>query len=377
MTQRSVLVVGGGIAGLTVANAFADTGHLVDVVEVEPTWPAIGWGLSLTGPALRALDRLGVADECIAAGYAINQVYNCGPDSEPFSVQTMPKLIGDDRAAQAGIPRPVLREILRTRAAAKGVNLRSGLTVETLTEQADGVVVELTDGTGGRYDLVIGADGVGSATRSAIGLPATPQYNGQMVWRARVPRPDWGDILNTFAGEGNHAGMIPITQQEAYIFHTENAAEPYSIPREELADRMRARLSGFTGRFADLCAKIVDPDLVVRRPVQVLMAEPPWHRGHVVLIGDAAHTPSPQMISGAALAIEDALVLADLIGPADGEYPKGGLPGLLDQFAARRYDRCALVVSASIQMSELEREGRHPEAHQVQGRTFGALAAPM
>ena len=368
---REILVVGGGIAGLTVAGALAGNGHHVRVVELEPAWPTVGWGLSLTGPALRALDTLGLADRCIAEGFGVNEVHNCGRDTELLAVQPMPRLLGPERVAQAGIPRPALREILRQRAVDVGVELRSGVTVEELHD--DGRTT-FTDGETRSYDLVIGADGVRSAVRALIGLDVTPRYTGQLVWRARVPRPAWGDGLITVADNGANAGMIPIAPDEAYVFHTENTPDVSPVPDERLADLLRERLSNFTGRFAELVAAIVDPAQVVRRPVHVLMADAPWHRGRTVLIGDAVHTPSPQLISGAAIAIEDAVLLAETLGTG---YDDDDLPALLDKFAARRYGRCAAVVDASIRMSELERAGRHPEAHGVQGQAFRALAAPI
>ena len=210
----------------------------------------------------------------------------------------MPKLLGPDRFAQAGIRRPVLREILRTRAAAAGVELRSGLTVTALDDVPGGVAATFTDRTTGEYDLVVGADGVRSGTRVLIGVEATPEYTGQMVWRARVKRPEWGTVLVTVADSGVSAGMIPIGEDEAYVFHIENTPDPRPVPDDQLADLLRGRLVGFGGRFADVISTIVDPVAVVRRPVHVLMVEPPWRRGAVVLIGDAIHAPSPQMISG-------------------------------------------------------------------------------
>ena len=370
---RKILVVGGGIAGLTTANALAGGGHTVRVVELEPTWPTVGWGLSLTGPALRALDRLGLADQCVAAGFRVDSVHNCDRDSALLVDQPMPKLLGPDRAAQAGIRRPVLREILRERAASAGVELRSGLTVAALDEGPGRVRVALTDGSSDDYDLVVGADGVRSALRTTIGVPAAPRYTGQMVWRARVRRPGWADVITTVAHNGVNAGLIPISSDEAYVFHTENTAEPTPLPDDRLADLMRQRLATFRGRFAEVVAAIVDPAQVVRRPVHVVMAEAPWHRGRVVLIGDAVHAPSPQLISGAALAIEDAVLLAEVLGPS---FADEDLPTLLDKFAARRYARCAAVVDASLRMSAEERAGRHAEAHGVQGEAFRALAAP-
>jgi 2-polyprenyl-6-methoxyphenol hydroxylase-like FAD-dependent oxidoreductase len=380
MSQRSILVVGGGIAGLTVANALAEAGHVVEVVEIDPNWPTVGWGLTLTGPALRALEPLGLADECIAAGFGSTDVCNCIENSQQVATVTPPRLLGPERPAQAGIARPVLREILRTHAEKRGVTLRSGVTVSTMVDDPQdptGVQIQFDDGSFGSFDLVVGADGIRSATRSMIGIEATPGYTGQMVWRARVPRPEWALATNTFAGKTNSCGLIPIGADSAYIFHTENTDDTQPVPHDELADRFRARLANFTGRIADVLAGVTNPDDVVRRPVHVLLADQPWHRGRTVLIGDAAHAPSPQMISGAALAIEDALVLTEVLGTAENGYADDDLQGILAGYAARRYNRCAAVIEASLKMAGIERSDNPMEAHKVQGMAFAAMAAPM
>ena len=379
MSARKILVVGGGIGGLTLAIALTGGGHHVEIAEIDPEWPTVGWGLSLTGPALRALAPLGLAEACTAAGYGITQVDNNNSQSEPFNTINPPRLAGPGLPSQAGIARPALHQVLRDRVDRLGTVVRQGLSVEALTETEAGVVVRFTDGTEGSYDLVVGADGVRSAVRSLIGSDATPRYTGQMVWRALVERPEWATGINTYAGVPHNAGMIPISDKQAYVFMTENSETITLVPDELLADQMRAHLSGFTGRFADVCAGIVDPTSVVRRPVHVLLADAPWHRGRTVLIGDAVHSPSPQMISGAALAIEDAVVLAELLGPADADtdWSPSALDALLTAFVARRHARCELVVNASVRMSELDREGRFQEAHGVQGACFGALAAPI
>ncbi len=366
-----VLVVGGGIGGLTAAIALRQGGHSVELVEIREDWAVTGWGLSLTGPALRALDTLGLADRLIDLGYGITTIANCDSDGNLIAEVELPGLLGPGRPAQAGIARSELTRVLRDSAASHGAVLRTALTVAQTVENGTSVTAVLSDGTTRDVDLVVVADGAGSKTRELLGIDVTPAYTGQMVWRAVVPRPAWADRLFTFFGPGDNAGLIPISAAYAYCFLTENLPTPDVLPDDELADRMRERLRPFGGRVAEVRESIRKPEDVVRRAVNTVLAELPWNAGRVVLVGDAAHTPSPQLVSGAALAVEDAVVLAEELSRTPDVLEA------LDAFGRRRHDRAALVVEASRRVARLEQAGQQTEVPGLLGRTHGALAAAI
>lgn len=367
MHNEEVLIVGGGLAGLTLAIALAEQGRSAVVVDQRASWDIAGWGVSLTGPMLRALDALGLADACVGRGYGITQITNCTAAGEVRGVITPPRLAGSGRPAMAGIFRPVLHRVLLDRAAECDLAIRLATTVDRLDDDGDGVDVTFSDGSVARFGAVVGADGVHSRVRSLIGIPTTPRFTGQTVWRALVDRPPWATSLHTFAGPVHNAGLIPISETHAYVFLTEATPEPMPVADEDRASVMRALLADFSGRLAAVREQIVDPESIVRRPVEALLVPLPWHRGRVVLIGDAVHAPSPQLVSGAALAVEDAVVLSASL---DGEES-------FARFGDRRYERCRMVVESSVQIGEWEREGRHAEVHALQDRCFGALAAAI
>ena len=367
--HRRVLVVGGGIGGLTAAIALRRHGHAVEVVEVRDTWEVTGWGLSLTGPALRTLDTLGLADPLIALGSGITTIATCGADGEVLAEVDLPRLLGPGRPSQVGIARPELARMLRESATDAGAVLHTSSTIAALADRGDHALATLSDGTTREVDLVVVADGVASPTRALLGIDAARTYTGQMVWRAIVPRPGWADRLFTFFGPADNAGLIPISERSAYCFITENTPTADMVPDHELADRMRDLLRPFSGRVAEVRESITDPDNVVRRPVHTLIVKEPWHVGRAVLIGDAAHTPSPQLVSGAALAIEDAVVLAEELARTP------DTARALDAFFLRRLDRARLVVEASVEIARLEQAGRQADVPGVLGRVHGALAA--
>lgn len=151
------------------------------------------------------------------------------------------------------------------------------------------------------------------------------------------------------------------------------------IPQDELVSRLKAYVSDFPAPMVqDILEQITDADKVNYRPLETLMMPAPWYKNRVVMIGDAAHATIPQLGSGAALAIEDAVVLAELLQTDD------SVEIILENYMKRRYERCKMIVDVSNQLAEWERmewngiplpEGANMGA--LMGKTLAALAAPI
>src|SRR5438105_6525024 len=135
---------------------------------------------------------------------------------------------------------------------------------------------------------------------------------------------------------------------------------------------MRELLADFGGHIGEVRSRITDPARIVYRPVGSLLLPPPWYKGHVVLIGDAAHTAPPQLASGATIAIEDAIVLAELLAALPVE-------AALERFMQRRFERCRIVVENSWQLGEWEKTPEAPGAAPTAliQASMKALAAPI
>jgi 2-polyprenyl-6-methoxyphenol hydroxylase-like FAD-dependent oxidoreductase len=351
-------------------------GIAVDLVELNPDWAPDGAGITISGPSLRALRTVGVVDEVIARGGHWTHIDICAADGTIMNTVPVAHPFGaEDLPPTAGIMRVVLADILAKATRAAVVAVRLGVSFETLTQDADGVDVVFTDGTKGRYDLVIGADGVNSKVRSVI-MPEFPgpKFSGQSSWRAVVPRTRKNSTI--FMGKTTKAGLNPVSETECYLFTLDQRDKMDYIAPEQWPAKLAELLSEFGGLVGDIRKGLLDGiiahDRIVYRPLSGHMINAPWHRGRIVLLGDAVHATTPHLASGAGIAIEGAVVLAEEIAR------RHSLEGALIAYAGRHYDRARLVVSASGRMGQLEQTGGSVEEHrQVMINAMEALRAPI
>lgn len=366
-----VLVAGAGIAGLAVARALGSRGRSVRVVELEKDWGSGGSGLLLHGPAVRALAALGLLEDVKRSGFCLQEIVYLDGESQVTATARLPQLAGAEEPGAVGIMRHALREVLFDGARAAGAEVLRGVTVRSLEATDDGVAAELTDGTTVRCGFVIGADGIRSSLREMLfGDEVRPEYTGTVVWRAMLGRPRDVDRFYVFNGRTVVCGLCPVSFEKMYIFVVE-AMPDFSVldPRRE-PERMQDLLSDFTGLAGELREEITDPSQVVRRPVESVLDPLPWHRLGTVLIGDAVHAPPPTLAAGAAIALEDAVVLAEMVCAA------GRRDDVLEAFGNRRWERCRLVVESSLQRNEAQLEGRDFDTVSFERAVWSELAKP-
>lgn len=345
---NKVLVVGGGIGGLCAAIALRRKGIEVDLIELKAEWTVYGVGIIQQSNVVREMAKLGVLDGYLDAAFAFEDVSINTTDGQPLVRIPGQRLAGPEYPANVGISRLALHQVLSETAIELGASVRLGLSVESLIEEGEAVDVLFTDGSRGRYDLVVGADGLFSKVRSLLfGDKYQPRFTGQSVWRYNFPRPAEIDHLANFQGPAGNAGLVPLADNLMYMFVTSH--EPGN-PRmdTDLAAEMRKRLSGFGGLIGELREQINDSSQVVYKPLEVVFVSEPWYRGRVLLIGDAAHAATPHLGQGAGMAIEDALVLGE-------ELTAGGsIEQQLERFMARRYERCKYIAESSILAGDKE-----------------------
>ena len=351
---NNVLVVGAGLAGAGVAIHLAGKGVAVDLLEIKPEVAALGSGITLQGNAMRELKSLGVWDQVQAAGYVFDTTGIRAPDPNGTVVAEIAdaKTGGPDLPAAMGMPRPELAHILIDRATEVGVKVRLGTTFTELSQDDAGVDVTFADGSTGRYDLVIGADGLRSWTRRALGINLETKSVGMGIWRAFGPRP--ASVTRTdlyYGGPSYIAGYCPTGENSLYAYIVEDAQDRSALSPEEQLATMKQLSQAYHGPWDEIRETLTDPSRVNYTWFETHVLDVPWNRGRVVLIGDAAHTCPPTIAQGGAMALEDAVVLAELLTERDALDQD-----LWDAFHARRFERAKTVVDASNQLAQWQLE---------------------
>jgi 2-polyprenyl-6-methoxyphenol hydroxylase-like FAD-dependent oxidoreductase len=348
-----ILVVGAGIGGLGAAIALRRRGHQVDVVEVKPDFSVYGVGISQPANGLRALRALGVLDEVVAAGFVFDYADYYDGDGE--LIVHVPSGFGDAATPpRIALSRVDLHQILIAATERHEVKIRYGTTVESFTDLADVADVVCSDGRRERYELVAAFDGIRSATRRTLfgaGYDAT--YSGFGVFRILLPRPAELTGARVYQTLGAKAGFMPLAAEWMYLYLVVDDPEGAIHDPAEFPRIMRERMAPFAasslpGRARDgLGAETAG---IVWSPISDVTLPLPWFRGHVGVLGDAAHACAPHLAQGAAMALEDAVVLAEELSGA------GSLAQRLDRFQQRRFPRAKFVqdVSHAILAAEME-----------------------
>ncbi len=333
-----ILIVGGGIGGLSLAAALHQQGFTPDLVERTAEWRATGAGIGVLANGMRMLRVLGLDRAVAQAGAVLRRWAFCNADGEILCSTDLEALWGDVGPC-IGIERGKLHQALLAGAAA--VPARLGVGLAGLTQDADRVSVDFSDRSRADYDLVVGADGIHSTVRTlAIGGPP-PRYAGQVVWRSVIPtRPRGLDDMLVVMGDGCFFGLVPVGSGRTYGFAGLDAAEPFQDPLAGRLERVRRRFAHLGGPVPEYLAAL-ECDEQLRFDVIEWVETDRWHAGRVVLIGDAAHAGPPHMGQGGCMAMEDALVLSECLREAD------TLENALDAYVARRRPRTDWVQAQS------------------------------
>ncbi len=370
---NQALIAGAGIAGLSAAITLARAGIRVSVFDVNPESAVEGSGLTISAIGMRAIRDLGLGDEVVARGAGWSDTIIASATGVQLDRIVTPPLAGPGLPATAGIMRVAFHELLLRTAEAVGVDVRFATGILGLESSEGGVEVRLSDGSAVRTELLIGADGIRSRVRE-VAFPDAPQphYTGQRVWRVLIQRkPELrGRDHGMWYGPVCKAGITPLSETDGYLFVVENSEDSVRPPREEWQRLVRGQLEAFEdviGWVRD--TQLEDVSRIDCRPLYAVLVPLPWHRGRVVLMGDALHATTPHLASGGAMAIEDAIVLADLL------REEGELEAALRRFGEARFDRCRIVNENSHQLGEWEKHPGDPAADP--GRLFGESMAML
>lgn len=351
-----VAIAGSGVAGLATAIQLAKAGIEVDVFDAKDELGAHGSGITLQGNALRVFDALGAWDDIRAAGLAFEGLNLRAPGPGAPIVAQLPdvKTGGPDFPSAMGMPRPELARILLAHAQKAGANVRFGAAITGIeTNDADSVEVFVAGESAGRYDLLVGADGLNSAVRGFIGIETKPEPTGMGIWRTFVSRPE--EVVRSelyYGGPVYIAGYTPTGEDSMYAFLVEKAQDRVGVTPEQATQIMLDESRAYDGPWNHIRADLEAGASANYTWFTKHLVEGAWNRGRVVIIGDAAHSCPPTIAQGAAQGLEDAYVLTELLVGREAVDQQ-----LWDEFHARRLPRASAVVEASVQLGQWQIDG--------------------
>lgn len=358
MSRPRVLVVGAGIGGLAAAAALHRVGAHVEVYERASELRPAGSALSLTTNATVALRSLGIELAAERHGQVYDALHLLTATGKPIRTVPFAHLADRYGAPNVAIHRADLQRALL--AVAGPVPVTLGAAATGYRVDGTGVRVDFADGRSAHGDVLVGADGFGSAVRGQFAGPAPAREPGYVCWLATPtfahPRVTPGYTAH-YWGRGQRFGLIDLGAGRAYWWGTRNmpAAEARDW-RGGKADIQRA----YAG-WADEVVAAIDAtpaDAILSVPARDRPFTARWGEGPVTLLGDAAHPMLPSLGQGAAMAIEDAVVLAHRLasatdGPAT-DGPATDLPAALRGYEADRRARIRRMVAGAYSQSRLE-----------------------
>jgi 2-polyprenyl-6-methoxyphenol hydroxylase-like FAD-dependent oxidoreductase len=364
-----ILIVGGGIAGLSAAIALGNRGMKTEIVEAggEPLGAAIG----VHGRAIDALGELGVLEACIDRATMLAIDAPIRDEAGQPLVQQSPRT-GDSVRPSFGIYRPTLLGILRNAAVKVGASIRYGVTVRSVRDEGDGASVRLSDGTLRRCHLLIGADGIYSHVRtSRFDDAPIPIYAGQYAIRWMAPGPPI-DEPGWFLSPTGKLGGYFVPEGFTYVVSVLDRATWARMEADETYETMSRHLDSYSAPYVVELRRRLKPDSdLICRPFEWLLVPQPWSRGSTLLIGDAAHATTAHMAMGGGMAIEDGVVLGQCVSDSK------SIAEAIGAFTARRFYRCRKVVETSLALSRLEQSRATPaEIRAVAAPAFAALNTP-
>ncbi len=286
-----ITIVGAGIGGLTAALALHRAGHQVSIMESAARLEPLGAGIVLAPNAVRILHELGVSVE--PYGHPLRRITMLTASGIEISAMEFHRHLSSAGQVLA-FHRAELHAAL-FEALPRNVTLRLGH--------------PYVKGAAGGEDVLIGADGINSAVRQCVSGSPSLRYSGYTCWRAVLPNPGIGETFEAWGGPAR-VGAAPLTRDRVYVFLVLKA--PAGMPRQTSMAAIRRHFQSFKGPVPAILDSASDA-VLLHHDIQEIES-PVWGQGRIVLIGDAAHAMTPNLGQGAAMAIEDAAVLAEVIG---------------------------------------------------------------
>lgn len=334
-----ILVVGAGIAGLAAARALRLAGFRPEVVDKLPASTVAGAGIYLPGNATRALRELDLDAPVRPCGEVVTRQRFLDAEGRQLCEVDLAELwegVGECRA----LPRADLHRVMLSGA---GGAVRHETPVTCLdVVGGETAKVQFGDGSNAEYDLVVGADGRRSSVRTMAALGGAAIPVGQVMYRSVVTGGPNVDEWTAVLGKRSAFVVMPMGAGRLFCYADEAGS---AAPADPLT-RVREVFGGFGGPVPAVLEAIEKVQVAVTDEVEIDR----WSEGPVVLVGDAAHATAPTLAQGAAMALEDAVVLAESLRGA------ASVGDALDEYERRRRPRTRWVLERTHDRDRLRDE---------------------
>jgi 2-polyprenyl-6-methoxyphenol hydroxylase-like FAD-dependent oxidoreductase len=337
---QQAIIIGGGIGGLCSAIELRQIGIDVRVYERTDAFERVGAGLAVWANAIRALRKLGLADQVIEAGSIIRRAEIRGPSGKIFQTGDFGEFERQFGEPSVGIHRAELHRVLISALPAEALQL--GMKCTGVEQDANKVIIHLANGQIDQADCVIAADGLRSAVRQQLFPETQLNYAGRTSWRGVVETRDavaLGIICQTW-GRGDRFGFVSVDRNHVYWFAVTNLPEGKTPPAAERKEFLRRRFQGWHHPIEHLM-DVTATETIVEAPIYDIEPLARWSQGRITLLGDAAHAATPDMGQGACMAIEDAVVLARCLSQ------EKDLAAALNRYEAQRKPRTTWMMNQS------------------------------
>lgn len=307
-----IVIIGAGMGGLTAGIALKKFGHQVRIYEQTETIRPVGAAISLWSNGVKCLNYLGLTDKVAALGGQMdNLAYIDGLNGDVMTQFSLQPLIQEVGQRPYPVSRADLQNMLMQEFGQENLYLAKKMT--NLSQQQDRVQVEFADGSSTEADVVIGADGTHSLTRGyVLGESVERRYAGYVNWNGLVEiAPDLApaDQWTTFVAQGKRASLMPVAKQRFYFF--------FDVPLPAGLNQQRCDYKNLLKEyFKDWCQPVhnlidaIDENSTNRVEIHDIEPFSQFYKGRVVILGDAAHSTTPDIGQGGCQAMEDAIYLA-------------------------------------------------------------------
>lgn len=343
--DMKVLIIGGGVAGLTLAGLLQRRGFAPRLVEKAPAFGKVGYVIVIWPSGSRVLKGLGAYEKLLEEGCQFTNYYISNYKGKVIKTYTIDP-VAEKYGPIISIYRPELIDTLLASVNPEFIDMNT--TVEKIEQGSDTAEVHFSDGSSEQFDLVIGCDGVRSKTREQIfgHIPLT--YSGMSGWGFWIdPNLSKPDGIVEYWGKGKFIGVWP-TKGRLSVFTSVKMDEKNIDPVDSRIDRIKDCFKEFGGVVPDMLEQLNDPNEIYYDTYNDMQIDG-WSKGRVVLVGDSAHAILPNAGAGVSMAMESAAVIAEELCRADSKY----IEHALKQYETRRKPRVKKVQNQSRMMGKL------------------------